>query len=287
MNRIGAGLASLLAVLLLSCRLSSGPVPPPMTPTASVVSASSPTAPPPSPTPLPATATPVADTGWELLRPGLERRWLRLVAAGTGRLQEQIYLLRLQPELFTFTIGYRPGAPLPLRDWLREQEALIVLNGGFFTERYEATGLVIADGEHFGSSYVEFGGMFVVTAEGSVALRSLRRTPYRPDEALQGAVQSFPMLITPGGQLGYPDEDGNQARRSVIAQDRQGRILLIATNLGHFTLHELATYLLASDLELDRALNLDGGTSTGLLLSEPEEGIGAFVPLPTVILIRQ
>ncbi|MCB8960345.1 MAG: phosphodiester glycosidase family protein [Ardenticatenales bacterium] len=286
MRRSGRWLAGLLALLLLSCNLSStpGPLLTTSTPSASAVT--------PIPTPTaslapPPTATPVADTGWEQLQIGLERRWLRLLAPDSGRLQEQIYLLRLQPEQFTFDIGYRPGEPLPLSDWQREREALIVMNGGFFTEKYLATGLVIADGERYGSSYVGFGGMLAITAEGFVELRSLQRQPYRPDEALQAALQAFPMLITPGGQLGYPDEDGNRARRSVIAQDRQGRILLIATSLGSFTLHELATFLLASDLDLDRALNLDGGTSTGLLLREPEEGISAFVPLPTVILVSE
>jgi uncharacterized protein YigE (DUF2233 family) len=229
----------------------------------------------------------VVDTGWEQLRPGLERRWLRLLAADTGQLQEQLFLLRLQAEQFTVEIGYQPGEPQPLTDWQRTREALIVMNGGFFTEKYLATGLVIVDGQNYGTSYVGFGGLLAITAEGLVDLRALQRTPYRPDEPLQYALQAFPMLVLPGGQLGYPEEDGHRSRRSVIAQDRQGRILLIATNLGHFTLYELATFLLATDLDLDRALNLDGGTSTGLLLSEPADGIGAFVPLPTVILVRE
>jgi hypothetical protein len=33
-------------------------------------------------------------------------------------------------------------------------------------------------------------------------------------------------------------------------------------------------------------LNLDGGASSGLLLSEPAEGIASFSLLPTVITIR-
>ena len=285
MRKTGRWLAGLLALLLLGCGLSSTPTPLPTTstPPAAALTPSLPT--PTASLPLPPTATPVADTGWEQLQTGLERRWLRLLTPETGRLQEQIYLLRLQPEQFTFDVGYRPGAPLPLGDWQRERDALIVMNGGFFTERYEATGLVITAGESYGTSYIGFGGMLAITAEGFLELRPLQRTPYRPDETLQAALQAFPMLVMPGGQLGYPDEDGNRARRSVIAQDRQGRILLIATSLGAFTLHELATFLLASDLDLDRALNLDGGTSTGLLLREPEEGVGAFVPLPTVILV--
>ncbi|MCA9987653.1 MAG: hypothetical protein KDE59_25260, partial [Anaerolineales bacterium] len=96
MRRSGRWLAGLLALLLLSCNLSStpGPLLTTSTPSASAVT--------PIPTPTaslapPPTATPVADTGWEQLQIGLERRWLRLLAPDSGRLQEQIYLLRLQP----------------------------------------------------------------------------------------------------------------------------------------------------------------------------------------------
>jgi pyruvate/2-oxoacid:ferredoxin oxidoreductase alpha subunit len=47
----------------------------------------------------------------------------------------------------------------------------------------------------------------------------------------------------------------------------------------------MSRFLVESDLNIDRALNLDGGASTGLLLSEPAEGIAAFALLPVVIVV--
>jgi hypothetical protein len=47
----------------------------------------------------------------------------------------------------------------------------------------------------------------------------------------------------------------------------------------------LSAYLIQSDLELDIALNLDGGPSSGLLLADPPQGETALLPLPVVILI--
>jgi hypothetical protein len=47
----------------------------------------------------------------------------------------------------------------------------------------------------------------------------------------------------------------------------------------------LSAYLILSDLELDIALNLDGGPSSGLLLADPPQGETALLPLPVVILI--
>ena len=270
----------------MACSLT--PIAPNQTPSPVPLPTTSATSAPPQPTAtvVPPTPTPVLDSGWEQLRPGLERRWLRLEEPGTGRLQEQIFLLRLQPEHFTFTIGYQPGEPLLLRDWQAETDALIIMNGGFFTPEYLATGLVVANGQVYGQSYVGFGGMLALTAEG-VHVRWLAVEGYRPDKPLTGAIQAFPMLVQPGGHLGYPNEDGDRSRRAVVAQDFDGRLIMLVTNLGHFTLHQLANYLIASDLNIDRALNLDGGTSAGLLLTEPDDGIGAFIAVPTVIVVRQ
>jgi hypothetical protein len=65
-----------------------------------------------------------------------------------------------------------------------------------------------------------------------------------------------------------------------------GRILLVIASTGPFTLTEMSSFLLNSDLDLAVALNLDGGGSSGLLLKEPPEGIAAYTSLPIVITIR-
>ena len=264
----------LTLLLLIGC---SGQTPLPPTPTPAAT---------PSPPPPPATPTPpplLPDTGWEALQPGLERRIIFLLT-DDGHPYEQLYLLRLEPARFRFDIAYHAGEPQTLSDWQAETGALVVMNGGYFTPEFMATGLIAVDGEASGVSYGDFAGMFAITPRGP-ELRWLAEQPYDPAEPLRAALQSFPMLIKPGAQPGYPDEDGRPSRRGVIAQDRQGRLLLLAAGWGSFTLHGLSEYLLRGDLDLDRALNLDGGTSTGLLLADPAEGVGAMVAVPTVILV--
>lgn len=236
-----------------------------------------------TPTAVAVTATPVPDTGWQLLRAGLERRIIRLMD-DNERLLERLYLLRLEPELYRWTVAYRPGEGQSLAAWQAETGALLLVNGGYFTEEMIATGRMVVAGAGYGTSYQGFGGMLAVTAD-SVEIRSLVERPYDASEPLQYALQSFPLLVKPGGGIGFPEEDGRRGRRTVMAMDGNGRLLFILAPNGSFTLHELSRYLVESDLDLEIALNLDGGTSTGLRLAEPAEEIPAFVPLPVVIAI--
>jgi uncharacterized protein YigE (DUF2233 family) len=228
--------------------------------------------------------TPVPDTGWVQLHPGLERRVINLILE-SGQIREHLYLLRIDPSLYTLDVGYRPGYPQSLQQWLIEEDAIAVVNGGFFTESFEATGLTIVDGQASGSTYSGFGGMLAISA-GGPQLRWLSQQPYDPTEPLLAGLQSFPILVKPGGQSSYTDDDGIKARRTVIGQDVSGRILLVIASTGTFTLTEMSSFLLNSDLDLAVALNLDGGGSSGLLLKEPPEGIAAYTSLPIVITIR-
>jgi uncharacterized protein YigE (DUF2233 family) len=169
-------------------------------------------------------------------------------------------------------------------DWQLQTNALIVVNGGFFTEEYLATGLVVSGGQVFGTSYAGFGGMFAITDQGP-QLRALSQQPYDTNEPLLAALQSFPILVSPDGQIGFSQEDGLADRRTVIARDRQGRILFVLASTGTMTLHQMSRYLVESDLDLAVALNLDGGASSGIQLAEPSEGVAPFSDLPIVILV--
>jgi hypothetical protein len=227
--------------------------------------------------------TAAPDSGWQEVRQGLERRVINLDSNDDSSTQS-LYILRIDPNLYQFNVGYHPGEAQSLLKWGEESEALIVVNGGYFTEDNHATGLIVSEGVSSGSSYLGYGGMFSVGSRGPM-MHWLQQQPYDETEPLLAAVQSFPMLITPGGQLGYKDETGEKARRTVVAIDRDGGILLIISPSATFTLAELGRYLINSDLNLDAALNMDGGASTGLLLAEPLEGIPAFSELPSVLLV--
>jgi uncharacterized protein YigE (DUF2233 family) len=103
------------------------------------------------------------------------------------------------------------------------------------------------------------------------------------------AVMSFPVLVKPGGVMGFPADadEGTRARRTVVAQDFDGRILFIVAPRGFLSLHQMAVFLATSDLEIDVALNLDGGHSTGLWLHAGGKSLvmDSLVPVPSVIYV--
>ncbi|PDW02556.1 phosphodiester glycosidase family protein [Candidatus Viridilinea mediisalina] len=242
----------------------------------------------PSPTgmaPIAATATPLSQDGaWQTAAAGIELRRMRVAV---GNIQAPLSLVRIDPSQVRFVVGYQPYTPPTLGQWAAQHNALVVINGGFFDANGHSVSLLVQAGEAIGSSYVERGGMFAVTPSGAVLLRALSDTPYDPAEPLAEALQGWPLLVRPGGTPAYDYEDGQRARRSVIALDRSGRVLLIASASSAFTLAELSHWLANSDLELDAAVNLDGGASTGLLLRSPNapERIEPFVALPIVLMV--
>jgi uncharacterized protein YigE (DUF2233 family) len=179
--------------------------------------------------------------------------------------------------------------PKTLEAWQQQTNALMVVNGGFYSvegERYLPDGLVVQNGQVAGRIMDTFEGMLAITGS-QAELRWLLQKPYNAFEPLQAALQSFPMLVLPGGTLGFGQEreSYSAARRTVIAQDKTGRILFIVAPQKYFTLHRLAVFLTQSDLNLDIAVNLDGGGSTGILVANPWEVIPSDRALPFVILV--
>jgi hypothetical protein len=228
------------------------------------------------------------DTGWSLLQPGLERRVTQIYDDQNQRV-ESVYMWRLDQKYFRMDVAFNER-PKSLQTWQKETNAAMVVNGGYFSvenERYFPDGLTILNGEASGNSFTGFGGMLAIDRAGA-ELRWLVQKPYDASESLQAALQAFPILVQPGGELGFPASRDNHAnaRRTVIGQDQAGRILFIVTPDGHFTLHQLSVYLTESDLHLDIAINLDGGGSTGLLVANPLEVIPSKVLLPFVILVH-
>jgi uncharacterized protein YigE (DUF2233 family) len=294
MRLCSAALVLTLAAALAACdaeQLASQAAPPSDPPARTgaplptLIPTSLPTAAPPVPA-LPIPSEPI-DTGWLAGDPGVELRLITLPVPSTNTLAPLV-TLRADPALVRLRVGYAPGQPQALATWREASGALAAINGGFFTPEQTALGLTVAGGQAQGSSR-EFGGMFAVDVAGVPSIRDLAQQPYDGSEGYVEVLQSFPMLIRPGGQPGMIEESGERNRRSVVAIDGSGRVLLIVAPTGDWTLQDLAEALATSDMGVERALNLDGGSSSGLVVKSGrlDEQVPAFALLPQVLLVER
>lgn len=262
-------LFTLLASTLLACGLSSAATFNNSTPVVSTT---------PSGTP--------ALNQWVTASPGVEMRYEDWKSPGNN--EDTVTIMRFNLNKVHLKVGYQPSKPLAIDEWMRQEQATAIINGGYFDQNNVATSLVVSNGQAYGSSYNSFGGMLSVDTRGNVSLRSLNQQPYDPNnEQLQQATQSSPMLMINGKRTQFNANAASQ-RRTVVAQDTQGRLLFIVSQGSAFSLDELADILVSSDLSLKTALNLDGGASTGLYVNAGNQhvAIDAVTTLPIVIIVK-
>jgi hypothetical protein len=158
----------------------------------------------------------------------------------------------------------REGAKL-LHDVLRPTEAFAGCNGGYFhaTGDFSPTDLQICDGartgtlaqgEHTGTVSVRAGKILLEWAD-----------EFRDDGAIQQLVQCNPWLIKAGKT--FPEShDEPRHRRTFIATDEQGKWCIGCTSAIELGLlaRLLADPKIIPELTICRALNLDGGPSSGI-----------------------
>jgi uncharacterized protein YigE (DUF2233 family) len=201
---------------------------------------------------------------------------------------DTVTIVRFDTHKIKVSVGYQPGQPISMNDWTQLGHPLAIINGGYFDQQFYATALVVSNGKLFGQSYNGYGGMLSEDSRGSLSLRSLHQQPYNPNsEQLEQATQSVPVLML-GGKRTQFSADASQTRRSVVAMDKQGRLLFIVSPNPIFSLDELADQLVASDLSIEVALNLDGGSSTGLYVKggSSQVSIDSLAKLPLVIIVK-
>ena len=242
-----------------------------------------------SPTPAPTLPPPA----WKLIAPGISRVYLPVPTPGTSE-PSYFYALRIDPNRVTFKVIYDPKLPHKVDEWSGITKAAIVFNAGFFTGGNAPNGRIISDGTLYGST-PDYGsdslgvrGLFAVTGQ-RVDIFTLGRDNFNPQGLrFDQAVEAYPMLVLPGGQPTFPEDTHKRARRTVIGLDQDNQVIVVISDIPLYSLYELAEWAAGSNLGLDSALNLDGGRSTGIEVSLPNEQklINSYVPVPIVITVN-
>ena len=246
-----------------------------------------PNAPPAPATLRPAASAVPAQPNWQRVNPAIEL--ITLTARPKDAQSDQsVMIARIDPARAEFKVQYAPDGAQTVREWQTATQADLTINAGYFTEQHLATGLIIANGRASGTSYAGFGGMFSI-ADGRPALQWLAKKPYAADRRISSAVQSFPMLINNGGLVPGIPADARPSFRTFVGLDKQGRVILGVCQSPTWTMIELAEWLAAQPaLNLDTALNLDGGRSTGLWIRGIDESrlTNSFDVVPAVIAVK-
>jgi uncharacterized protein YigE (DUF2233 family) len=244
---------------------------------------------------------------WDRLVPGLDVAvWVPGEQCGTD--VPLGVVVRVDPERFRFQIyHYRDEgltSPLTIQEWQELTRAKVLFNAGLFREDYSYMGLLLKGGRSLGTKrHPHWQGLFVaepvVSGLKKARVLDLARDKFAEDHPpYREAAQSLMLL----DQTGQPRvrRSGKRDYQTVVAEDRQGRILLIKPG-NVVALWELAQCLRQSPLDVTQAMAMDGGSSSeifleaGMLKKGPTEpgsrpwsslvdGSGTgHIPLPSVI----
>lgn len=197
--------------------------------------------------------------------------------------------------------------PAPIGAWAEALQAPILFNAGQFDANRRYLGWLKGRGTWLSRSRkAGWQGLLVTGAYrpqlpyGQILdLNSLSGAEAQTAaDAYDNVVQSM-MLLDEASQVRVRRTQ-RAACRTVVAEDEDGRLLLIASE-GAVTLYDLALWLGRSDLRIRRAMNLDGGVESQLAIRTPELNLtlygrygtesalvgprtgGAAAPLPMVV----
>ena len=156
---------------------------------------------------------------------------------------------------------------------LQEAGCVAGVNGSYFQEDFRPVGLMVADGREIHP--LEKAKLLAgVLAVRGTRLELVRSSRFTASSDLRQAVQCGPMLVE-GGQPTAGLNAARPARRTVVATDGHGRWALIY--LTSVTLADAARILATpgalGDWRPATALNLDGGSSSGLWAAASPEPV--------------
>ena len=189
-----------------------------------------------------------------------------------GTQEATVHFVRFKPERYTLAVMDNPAGDFTLATAARKRGALAAVNGGYFHPDRTPLGLVVRQGK------VLHPVQRAKLLSGMVVVRGARISLFRPAElkstnGVQEALQAGPFLVD--GSNPVPGLNATRtAARTVVFTDNTGQCGLLICR--YTTLAETAAILsrpglLPPPAKITRALNLDGGSSTGMWVrGEPE-----------------
>ena len=212
---------------------------------------------------------------WDTIQTGLSHQAITY-QSGT------IHLYRIDLQKFNLELldarQYGSSA-LSIRDFAKKSKALLLINGGFFQEKYSPLGLMVQKGQQLNPlRRVEWGVFYI---ENNIAkIKHTRK--FELNSQITTALQSGPRLVI-GGTI--PSLlPGEKNRRSAIGINSNGKVIIAITQNAFLNMNEWAQLM---KRHCSYALNLDGGGSSQLYFKSSNQKlyIPGGTPVPNALAI--
>jgi uncharacterized protein YigE (DUF2233 family) len=181
-----------------------------------------------------------------------------------GETDVELHLVQFNAAAHTLAVLDDPASRYDLATAAQKRGALAAINGGYFHPDRTPLGLVIRQGVqiHPREKARLLSGLVVVT-KGRIAL--LRAAEFKPGAGVWEALQAGPFLVDAGEPVAGLNAERRAMRTFVFSQGSEQFGFGVCASL---TLAETGSVLATRNLvpggKIRRALNLDGGSSSGL-----------------------
>jgi len=219
----------------------------------------------------------------------------RTKSEGSG-VEATFLVLKIDPAKWSWEAAEAVEAPKSVAAWRDAIGADIVINAAYFTASGTPSGFWRNasstprsrrdwPNEKSRSDKAGYTGA-VLVKDGALSLAYLPEDDIDP-ENYDTAFLTYPTLIA-DGQPVVLKESGLFARRTVLAEDADGDDYVIVTEEGSATLYGLSRWLAEQPESFVRAVNLDGGPSTGLALEDGDTSLSlGYALIPNVLAVRR
>lgn len=223
--------------------------------------------------------TPIAKWGWKQIEEGIS---YTITHAG----KKDLLIVRIDPSLYKFSI-YENRNPLnskTIEQIHNSTGSLLTFNGGFFTEDFKPTGLLISEGKELRSLSPAdlLNGILAIGHDGEIDFFYRVNDGKFPisitPENYEFAIQNGPALINRQRENLINEDTQKISSRTAIGLDKDNKIVLIVLKQSllnpdnGISLYQFSEMIRTSgiftELGVHSVLNLDGGSSTGLMLDE-------------------
>jgi uncharacterized protein YigE (DUF2233 family) len=211
---------------------------------------------------------------------GIEHRHVVLAETGSGD-EATIDLALFSTKSAIVRVADNPAGNDDLASVMRRVRGLAGVNGGYFDPQNAPVGLLISDGKLIAPLRKArlLSGVLVAT-KGRVEL--LRAAEYSSRKNTTGALQCGPFLVDAGAAVAGLNNTKPARRTFVLTTGSDRAAIGFSSSVTLAQMGEiLATARLAPDLKVQRALNLDGGSSSAFWFAG-ERGVVSIPEQKTV-----